>query len=68
MTLDDGSLYLEYIHGAHQYKIKVVPESATLFFSLTDRSEFSFQRNDKGQVISLMEHDGKINQKYMKVE
>jgi TolB-like protein len=68
VTLDDGSLYLEYIHGAHQYKIKVVPESATLFFSLTDRSEFSFQRNDKGQVISLMEHDGKINQKYMKVE
>jgi hypothetical protein len=64
VALDSGSLYMESTGG---YKFKLAPETPTVFFSLTHSAKFSFQKNDKGEVISFVEHIGRINQKYMKV-
>jgi TolB-like protein/Tfp pilus assembly protein PilF len=64
VTLDNGSLYMEPTGG---FKYKVAPETPTVFFSLTHSARFSFQKNDKGEVISFVEHVGRINQKYMNV-
>jgi TolB-like protein/cytochrome c-type biogenesis protein CcmH/NrfG len=64
VTLDSGSLYMESTGG---FKFKLAPETPTVFFSLAQSAKFSFQKNDKGEVISFVEHVGRINQKYMKV-
>jgi len=64
VTLDNGSLYMEPTDG---FKFKVAPETPTIFFSLIHSDKFSFQKNDKGEVISFVEHIRRINQKYMKV-
>jgi hypothetical protein len=64
VTLDNSSLYMESTGG---FIFKLAPETPTVFFSLTHSAKFSFQKNDKGEVISFVEHVGRINQKYMKV-
>lgn len=64
VTLDNGSLYMD---ETGQFEYKLAPETPTVFFSLAHSAKFSFQKNDKGEVISFVEHIGRINQKYMKV-
>lgn len=65
VTFDDGYLFLQ---GTDQGKAKVAPESESKFFSLSHNDKFSFQRDEKGTVVSLIEHDKTFNQKYMKVK
>lgn len=65
VTLENGYLILQ---GTNQSKSKVLPESETKFFASTSIDKFSFQRDENGAVVSMIEHDNNFDQLYKKVK
>ena len=65
VSLENGFLILQ---STNQSKFKVLPESESKFFAVTFSKKFSFQRDENGDVVSMIEHDNNFDQLYKKVK
>ena len=64
ITLEDNTLFIQ---RSNRSKFKATPESDSKFFADTYSHKFSFQKDNKGIVVSMTEQGKTFNQKYLKV-